>query len=174
VGAAVVTLASVISLGGQGLDQLRADLSLEQGQTANLAWTLAGLFGAGPLTIGLGLVCGCIAVAMAYAVRRRSLELVVLAGILGTLLAAPYHNPSDFAILAPAAWLYLRTQVAWWQWAWLAFGLLATYLAAGYGPGLLLVFIIGWLGLLVVAAFTRQPLKEGPPVAPAEPAVAPL
>ena len=150
VGAAVLTLASVASLGGQGLDQLRADLSLEQGQTANLAWTLAGLFGAGPVTIGVGLLCGGIALGLAYAMRRRGLELVIVAGILGTLLAAPYHNPSDFAILAPALWLYVRTQVPLWHWAWLAFGLLATYLAAGYGPGLLLVFIIGWLGLLAV------------------------
>jgi hypothetical protein len=169
----VLTIASAISIGGQGLDQLRADLSLEQGQTANLAWTLAGLFGAGPVTIGVAVVCGCVALALAYAMRRRSLELVVLAGILGTLLASPYHNPSDFAILAPAAWLYLRTQVVWWHWAWLAFGLLATYLAAGYGPGLLLAFILGWLGLLVMAALTRQPSKEGPVPARAEPAIAP-
>jgi alpha-1,2-mannosyltransferase len=170
-GAAALTLASVASLGGQGLDQLRADLSLEQGQTANLAWTLAGLFGAGPLAIGVGLVCGAIALAFAFALRRRGLEMVMVAGILGTLLAAPYHNPSDFAILAPAAWLYLRTNVPLWHWAWLAFGLLATYLAAGYGPGLLLVFILGWLGLLAVAALTRKAAKPGTVVARAEPVV---
>jgi alpha-1,2-mannosyltransferase len=172
VGASVVTLASIASLGGQGLDQLRADLSLEQGQTANLAWTLAGLFGAGPVTVGVGLACGGIALALAYSLRRRGLEMVVVAGILGTLLAAPYHNPSDFAILAPAAWLYLRTDVPLWHWTWLAFGLVATYLAAGYGPGLLLVFILGWLGLLVVGALTRQPTKAGAVAVRADPVVA--
>jgi alpha-1,2-mannosyltransferase len=170
-GAAVLTLASVASLGGQGLDQLRADLSLEQGQTANLAWTLAGLIGAGPLTVGVGLVGGGIALSAAYALRRRGLEVVMVAGILGTLLAAPYHNPSDFAILAPAAWLYLRTRVPLWHLGWLAFGLLATYLAAGYGPGLLLAFTVGWLGLLVVGAVTRQPEKAGPAAARAAPVV---
>jgi alpha-1,2-mannosyltransferase len=169
VGATALTLASVASLGGHGLDQLRADLSLEQGQTANLAWTLAGLFGASTLTIGVGLVCGGVALALAYALRRRGLEMVVVAGILGTLLASPYHNPSDFAILAPAVWLYLRSQVPLWQWAWLLFGLLGTYLAAGYGPGLLLIFILGWLGLLVVGALTKQ---EATPAVPAEPIVA--
>lgn len=172
VGAAVITLASVASLGGLGLDQLRADLSVEQGQTANLAWTLAGLFGEGPVTIGVGLVCGGIALALAYALRRRGLEMVMVAGILGTLLAAPYHNPSDFAVLAPAAWLYLRTQVPLWHWAWLTFGLLATYLAAGYGPGLLLVFILGWLGLLVVDPLTRQPATAGAVAVRVEPVVA--
>jgi len=172
VGAALLTLASVASLGGLGLDQLRADLSVEQGQTANLAWTLAGLFGAGPVTIGVGLVCGGVALALAYALRRRGLEMVMVAGILGTLLAAPYHNPSDFAVLAPAAWLYLRTQVPLWHWAWLTFGLLATYLAAGYGPGLLLVFILGWLGLLVVDALTRQPATAAAVAVRVEPVVA--
>jgi len=88
------------------------------------------------------------------------------------LLAAPYHNPSDFAVLAPAAWLYLRTQVPLWHWVWLTFGLLATYLAAGYGPGLLLVFILGWLGLLVVDALTRQPATAGAVAVRVEPVVA--
>ena len=159
-GAGAITLVSVASLGGQGLEQLRADLSLEQGQAANLAWTLAGLFGSGPMALGLGLVCGGIALLVAWWHRRRGLELVMVAGILGTLLAAPYHNPSDFAILAPAAWLYLRSGVRVWHHAWLVVGLLATYLAAGFGPGLLLVFTLGWLGLLVADTQTRQPADD--------------
>ncbi len=152
VGAALLTAAALASLGGQGLEQLRAELSLEQGQGANLAWTLAGLFGSGPVTLGLELACGGAALVIAYRLRGRGLDLVVVAGILGTLLTAPYHNPSDFAILAPAAWLYLRSTVPLWQWAWLAVGLLATYLAAGFGPALLLVFTLGWLVLLAVEA----------------------
>ncbi len=168
-GAAAITLVALASLGGGGLDELGSALSLERGQAANLAWTLAGLFGAGPLTIGLGLLCGAIALVTAYAHRRRNLELVVVAGILGTLLAAPYHNPSDFAILAPAAWLYLRTGVPAWHWAWLALGLVATYLAAGFGPGMLLVFTLGWLGLLVALAFIKQPAHGAPSAGGIEP-----
>ena len=162
-GAAVLTLAAVASLGGQGLEQLRAELSLEQGQGANLAWTVAGLLGSGgPVALGLELVCGGIALLVAYRQRRRALEVVVVAGILGTLLVAPYHNPSDFAILAPAAWLYLRTGVPVWQWAWLVLGLVATYLAAGFGPGPLLVFTLGWLVLMVVNSVrTRAPEAAG-------------
>jgi alpha-1,2-mannosyltransferase len=170
-GAAVITLASLASLGGQGLEQLRAGLSLEQGQAANLAWTLAGLIGAGPVTVALGLIAGGIALVMAYGHRRRALEIVMVAGILGTLLAAPYHNPSDFAILAPAAWLYLRTNVPIWHWAWLVVGLLATYLAAGFGPSLLLIFILGWLGLLGAGALTKQTERVAPAAVRAEPAI---
>jgi hypothetical protein len=153
-GTALLTLASVASLGAQGLDQLRAALSLEQGQGANLAWTVADLFGTGSLTLGLELAFAVLALLVAYRYRRRGLDAVVVAGIIGTLLAAPYH-PSDFAILAPAAWLYLRTTVPAWQWAWFVLGLLATYIAAGSGPGLLLVFTLGWLGLLVVSSLQK-------------------
>lgn len=160
-GAAAITLVSVASLGGQGLEQLRSALNLEQGQTGNLPWTLAGLFGPGPLTLGVGLACGVLALLVAWWHRQRSLELVVVAGILGSLLAAPYHHPADFAILTPAAWLYLRANVPAWYRAWMALGLLATYLAAGFGPGLLLVFTLGWLGLLVVdPRRTRQTVED--------------
>jgi hypothetical protein len=165
VGAALLTLASLASLGGTGLEQLRAELSLEQGQGANLAWTLAGLVGSGPPALALEIACGGLALLVAYWNRRQGLELVVVAGILGTLLVAPYHNPSDFAILAPAAWLDLRTKVPAWQWAWLALGLLATYLAAGSGPGLLLVFTLGWLGLMVVNSL-RTGAHDAPVPAP--------
>ena len=149
IGAGAITLASVASLAGYGLLSLRDALSIEQGHDANLAWTLAGLTGPGPIAVGLEVLCGGIALLVAWSFRKRSLELAVVAGILGSLLAAPYHNPSDFAVLAPAAWLYLRTGLQPWHWAWLALGLLATYMAAQFGPGPLLVFTIGWLGLLV-------------------------
>ena len=147
-GAAALAALSAISLGSQGLDQLRSALSLEQGQSGNLVWTLADLFGPGPVALALQVASALLAFVAAWR-HRRSLELVMVAGILGTLLAAPYHNPSDFVMLAPAVWLYVRAGMPAWHWAWLAVGLLATYLAAGFGPALVLVFTLGWLGLLV-------------------------
>jgi hypothetical protein len=148
VGAGVLAAASVVSLGSHGLEQLRSVLSLEQGQSGNLVWTLADLFGPGLLAVALQLACAVLAFVAVWR-HRKSLELVIVAGILGSLLAAPYHNPSDFVMLAPAAWLYVRAGMPAWHWAWLAVGLLGTYLAAGSGPVLLLVFTLGWLGLLV-------------------------
>ncbi len=156
-GAGALAAISLLSLGGPGLDQLRAALGQEQGQSANLAWTLAGLFGAEPATTVLEVACGVLALVVAWRVRERGTEGVVVAGILGTLLASPYHNPSDFAILAPAAWLYVRTGIPLWHWAWLAIGLLGTYVAAGSGPWLLLVFSLGWLGLLSLPAHETRP-----------------
>lgn len=155
-GAAVLAAVSAASLGSQGLDQLRSVLSLEQGQSGNLVWTLANLFGPGPVAVALQLACAVLAFVAAWR-HRRSLELVTVAGILGSLLAAPYHNPSDFAMLAPAAWLYVRAGMPAWHWAWFAVGLLGTYLAAGFGPGLVLVFTLGWLVLLVANFPERRP-----------------
>jgi alpha-1,2-mannosyltransferase len=148
-GASALVVVSLVSLGGDGLGQLQTALRMEQGQGANLAWTMAGLVGQGPQALGLELIGGALALSLAYWHRRRGLELVFVAGIVGTLVAAPYHNPSDFAVLAPATWLYLRIGVRPWQWAWLALGLVATYAAAGFGPDLLLIFVLGWLGLLI-------------------------
>jgi hypothetical protein len=148
VAAALLTLASLVSLGAHGVGQLRNLLMMEEGQSANLAWTLATLVGSGALATGLQLACAGLALLAAWWYRQKSIELVVVAGIVGTLLAAPYHHPSDFLILAPAAWLYLRASVPAWQKAWLVVGLLATYVAARYGPDLLLLFTLGWLGIL--------------------------
>lgn len=161
-GAGALAALSVLTVGGHGLDQLRTALSLEQGKSANLVWTLAGVFGSGSLSVALELACGLLAGVAAWR-HRRSLELVMVAGILGTLLAAPYHNPSDFAILAPAVWLYIRAGLPVWHWAWLGVGLLGTYLAAGFGPVLVLVFVLGWLGLLVAAAPTSDRASQASP-----------
>jgi alpha-1,2-mannosyltransferase len=155
-GAVLLAAVSAISLGSQGLDQLRNVLSLEQGQSGNLVWTLADLFGPGPVAVALQLASAVLAFVAAWR-HRRSLELVTFAGILGSLLAAPYHNPSDYAMLAPAAWLYVRAGMPSWHWVWLAVGLLGTYLAAGFGPVLVLVFTLGWLGLLVANFPERRP-----------------
>ncbi|HEY8814608.1 MAG TPA: glycosyltransferase family 87 protein [Candidatus Dormibacteraeota bacterium] len=112
---------------------------------------------------------GALALLVSYRHRHNGLEVVVVAAILGTLLLSPYHNPSDFAILAPAALLYFRSGVPAWQWVWFAAGLLGTYIAAGSGPGLLLVFTLGWLGLLVVGSL-QKPRAEASHITRVEPA----
>ena len=156
-GAALVASVSALSLGPSGLGDLRNALSLEQGQSGNLVWTLADFFGPGAVAVALQVACAALALVAAWR-HRRNLELVFVAGILGTLLAAPYHNPSDFAMLAPAAWLYVRAGMPTWHWVWLAIGLIGAYLAAGFGPVLVLIFTLGWLGLLV-ANFPERRFK---------------
>ena len=70
-----------------------------------------------------------------------------------------------YCVYADRAVEILRATVPVTHWAWLAFGLLATYLAAGFGPGLLLVFTLGWLLLMVAGALSRQPAAV--PIEPA-------
>jgi Glycosyltransferase family 87 len=159
VGAAALAAVSVATLGGHGLDSLGGVLGAEQNRSEHLAWTLAEFVGPGPLAVAAELGCAALALLAAWR-SRRSLELAMVAGILGSLLASSYHNPSDYALLAPAAWLYIRAGIPIWHWAWLALGLLATYVAAQFGPYLLLAFTLGWLGLVVVySGRTNEPVR---------------
>src|SRR5258708_16307126 len=160
-------------MGEHGLNALGGVVAIEQGGTVSLVWTLAVLVGDGPLAIALEAVCGALDLAAAWR-HRRSLELAAVAGVVGSLVAFPYHNPSDFALIAPAAWLYVRAGIPVWHWAWLALGLLATYLAAGFGPYLLVVFTLGWLVLLVTRPGRHLQSEEPGRARPGAVAPAPL
>ncbi|MBV8195233.1 MAG: DUF2029 domain-containing protein [Candidatus Dormibacteraeota bacterium] len=161
VGSVALTGLSIASLGGSGLSQLGGALDAEQGQGANLAWTLSGLLGTGVLTRMVEAAGACAALAVAWWQKKRASDVTIVAAILGTLLASPYHNPSDFAILAPAAWLQLRAGTTLAQKVWLGFGLLATYMAANLGPGPLLAFAAGWLVLIIAGSLGSREIVDG-------------
>jgi hypothetical protein len=147
--AAALALVSLATLGGDGLTQLRADLAQESGRSANLLWTLQ-LLAPPVVALALQLVSAALALGAAWRARHhpRAVELAIAAGVAGTLLAAPYHNASDFAALVPATWLLLRAGAgARLAWAWAGFGFLACYAAAPLGPWPILVYTVGLLGL---------------------------
>jgi hypothetical protein len=56
--------------------------------------------------------------------NRKSTELVIAAGILGSLLVTPFVHLDDFVLLFPAAWLVLRASPSVWT---------AVFLLLGYG-----------------------------------------
>lgn len=146
--AGALALASLATLGADGFGQLRADLAQESGRAANLLWTLRVLAPA-PVALALQLLAAAAALLAAWSARRRpdAVEVAFAAGIAGTLLAAPYHNASDYLAVVPATWLLLRAGRGRLGWAWAAFGLLACYAAAPLGPLPLIVFTAGLLAL---------------------------
>jgi hypothetical protein len=170
-GAAALTTIALLSIGPHGLTQLRSDLAAEQGQTANLAWTLVGLVGPGPQAVLVQLLAATGALWVASRHREAGLELPVVAGLLGTLLAAPYHNPSDYAVLAPAAWLHLRTGMSAGRAGVFVLALAGCLLAARFGSLLVLVATGLWLGLLCAEAVRVRDRRGEEPV-PAESEVA--
>ena len=148
VSAGALAMVALATLGPEGIGQLRSALALESGRDANLRWTLA-LVAPAPIATGLQAVAVAAALLAAWRARgsAHAVEIAFLAGIAGTLLAAPYHNAADFLAIVPATWLLLRTGPGRLGWAWAAVGFLACYAAAALGPLPLIVFTAGLLAL---------------------------
>ena len=157
----VLAAVSLATLGADGAAQLRSDLAQESGRAANLLWTLR-LVAPAPLAAILQAAALVAALLAAWRARARpaAVETAFAAGIAGTLLAAPYHNATDFLALVPAAWLLLRSGGRL-RWAWAGFGVLACYAAAALGPWPVLLFAAGLLALCygggVAGTMTTRP-----------------
>ncbi|HLQ61351.1 MAG TPA: hypothetical protein VK131_05760, partial [Candidatus Acidoferrales bacterium] len=76
---------------------------------------------------------------------------VLAAGLLGSFLATPYLHPYDLAVLLVAAWLQLESASPLMI-AWLLFGAVAAELVGAGIPYPVIVFELGWLGLLWLGA----------------------
>ncbi|MGH7902818.1 MAG: glycosyltransferase family 87 protein [Candidatus Dormibacteraceae bacterium] len=159
-GALGLAVASALTLGSAGLAQYAAALGVESPHLGNQTYTLAALLGAGPLARTVELACGGVALVAAWR-HRRSLELALVAGLLGSYLASPYHHDSDLFALVVAAWLYLGSEAPRWQWAGAA-ALLVTMIGLPHlGPAPVLLLATLWL--LTILVRSRQPRVPDPP-----------
>lgn len=167
-GAGVLAVASVTSLGSEGLQHWSGLLAEEPKHLANQEWTPASLVGVGrpALIAEAGFALAGLAVAWLSRGRGRGrgLALTLAAALTASLLAAPYHQASDSVVLVAASWLYLSTKPPAWQLPWLGFGAAAALFAGPWGPDPLLVFAAGWLALMLQTAVvgrhgprTREP-----------------
>ncbi len=143
-GVALVTIAALLSLGVGGTGDLLAALAQESGRPANTAWTLAVLLPIGA-EIVVGLAAGLVAMVVARSADRPCPEVAIVAGCLATLLVFPYHNASDYMIVAVAGWLHLRafatSPLVWMP----LLAVVGCYLAAPLGSRPLLVATSLWL-----------------------------
>jgi hypothetical protein len=102
--------------------------------------------------------------------RRRDLEVVFAAGILGSATVAFHFHEWDYTLLVLAAWLVLRTSPSRRHRLWLAVGILPMQLMT-YGPaaaGLALIapqllWDAGWLVVLAAGAISRNPARPAVP-----------
>ncbi len=137
---AALAIASIVTLGPSGLMGWWHALKDVQADPAHSYNTLAHLFGSGPLTYALWALQGTAALFIARW-RKRELEIVFAAGILGSAAVAFHFHECDYSSLVLAAWLVLRTSPPMWHRLWLVAGVvpmqLMTYEAAA--PGLVLV-----------------------------------
>ena len=165
-GCAVLGLLTVAALQGAGLTSWWQALQRGQGDATHTEYTLAHFLGFSALTYVLWAAQGAAAVAVAWW-RRSDLEVVFVAGILGTTALAFHFHELDYSLLVPAAWLFLRTSPPVWQRVFLLLGIL-TMQVMTYGPQVTqpiwdvathapqLAWDAAWLAILIVGAVAQR------------------
>ena len=109
VASVVIGVVAVAVLGVDGVARYRDVLA----QTQTAAWDITRRYSiSGPLGLGLALRAAELAVLAVTVVaawrQRNSLERVIAAGIVGSLLFTPYLGFQDFLMLFVAGWLVIR------------------------------------------------------------------
>jgi len=109
VASVVIGVVAVALLGVDGVARYRDVLA----QTQTAAWDITRRYSiSGPLGLGLALRAAELAVLAVTVVaawrQRNSLERVIAAGIVGSLLFTPYLGFQDFLMLFVAGWLVIR------------------------------------------------------------------
>lgn len=148
----VLALAFAVSLGQSGLQSWWQTFQLVETNGEHAYFTLAYLFGFGPLTYLLLAALGLAALAVAWR-RRDDLEMVFAVGLLGSLAVSVHLHLYDYTAVVLAAWLVLRAAPPLWQRLWLLVGIVTMQaLALGF-PAPQLIWDAGWLGILVFSSF---------------------
>ena len=159
----LLAIACVIALGPSGLSNALQTLEYGQTDTGQAHYTLAYVFGTGPLTYSLEGLQGIAALFIAWR-RRADLDVVFALGLLGSLVFAFHLHQYDYATLILAAWLVLRTGPPLWHRLWLLLGVVPMT-AISLGDTLpQLVWDFGWLVILGIGAFAgdREPAAATP------------
>ncbi len=158
-GACVVLAAAfVVTLGADGLSNWWQVLLYGQTDTGQWRYTLAFVAGTGPLSYGLELLQGVAALVIARRARA-NLNVVLAAGLVGSLALAFHLHQYDYIGLVLAAWLILRTSPPLWHRLWLLAGVASMQALSVGQPVPQLVWDAGWLVILGLATSAR-PLTE--------------
>src|SRR5450759_2629815 len=155
----LLAAASGIALGPAGIAAYESRLSFAAGVPANRELTIAPLVGSlasGAAALALTRVIQAAialwALFLAYRLRHRGPEWILIPALVGGLLASPYLHLDDLAMLGLAGWLYLRTSPRPWTWGFMFGVVIAAEGLPIWGPLPLIVGEVGALILLSVAA----------------------
>ncbi len=105
----LVALISAIALGPGGISAYEARISFAAGVPVNQELTIAPLIGNLSVTRAIQVVVAGWSLALAYRLRRRGPEWVLIPALVGGQLASPYLHLDDLTMLGLAGWLFLRT-----------------------------------------------------------------
>jgi len=146
---------SLASLGQSGIGSWLSIASQIHADKYQAPMTYSSLFGRGPVTTGVEVALGVIALVLAW-YRRDRLDLVFALGLVGSTASATYLHEDDIAILVLGAWLVLRSQPSAPQRLWLLLGVAsAQFLAIGL-PIPMLLWEPGWIAMLGLEPWLRD------------------
>jgi glycosyl transferase family 87 len=118
----LLAVAFAINLGPAGLNNWWQALVYGQTDSGQAQFTLAYVFGSGPVAYGLEALQGAAALVIARR-RRADLNIVFAVGIVGSLAFAFHLHQYDYIELILAAWLVLRSSPPLWHRIWLLTGI---------------------------------------------------
>jgi Glycosyltransferase family 87 len=141
----VIAAVSALSLGPSGLNDFWQTLKWIQTDAGHSFFTVAFLFGMGPLTYVVLAVQGAACVYVAWR-RREDLDVVFALGLLGSLMVAFHLHQPDYSNLLLAAWFVLRGATSFAHKAWLGLGFVTMQVLTMGNPAPQLVWNAVWLG----------------------------
>ncbi|HKW70945.1 MAG TPA: glycosyltransferase family 87 protein [Candidatus Dormibacteraeota bacterium] len=105
---AVMVLAALFLLGGDGVQRYRDALSLASQWEPTRRYAIAGPLGLGPQVYFVEVVVVVVAAIATWRHRHEDIGRVYATGIVASLLFTPYVGFQDFAMLVIAGWLVIR------------------------------------------------------------------
>lgn len=147
VSGAVIAAVSALSLGASGLNDFWQTLKWIQTDAGHSFFTMAYLFGHGPLLYVVLALQGVACVIVAWR-RRDELDVVVATGLLGSLMVSFHLHQPDYSNLLLAAWLVLRGATSVAHKIWLGVGVVTMQVLTLGQPAPQLVWDAVWLVVL--------------------------
>jgi hypothetical protein len=143
----VVAGLSAVSLGWSGLNEFWQTLQWIQTDSGHSFFTVAFLFGMGPLTYAVLAAQGAACVFVAWR-RRDDLDIVFALGLLGSLMVSFHLHQPDYCNLLLAGWLVLRGTPSLAHKAWLGVGFVTMQVLTMGNPAPQLIWNLVWLAIL--------------------------
>jgi hypothetical protein len=156
-----------LALGPTGLNNWWQALVYGQTDPGQSLYTMAYLFGSGPVAYALEALQGAAALVIARR-RRDDVNVVFAAGIVGSLAFAFHLHQYDYIELILAAWLVLRSAPPLWHRIFLLAGVAAMMALEVGQPIPQLAWDLGWLVILWMGGYAirtgRSMLLDSDPV----------
>lgn len=158
--AGLLAIVSIALLGPGGVADYLSLLNVARHIVYNRYMTLAYVI-PDPVATFAQVTVVALTLVAAYRMRGAPMARVIALGVVGSMLSIPYDHLHDFAVLVPAALLFLRTEPPVWQRAWLLVVWISIELIWVITPLPLLVALVVWLAMLAMPLQSRPGTNLG-------------